>query len=294
MPVLEDALVNLTFIQTFFAIVEMGNFNKAASHLHVTQSTVSMRIDALERSLGQRLFTRTKAATRLTAAGRALLPYAETMVRTWRKARQELALPKGFVGVFNLGGVDSLWTGYLVEWLAHLRATMSQAAIQGYAGDRDKIAQLLNVGVVDVAILYDPMVRSGLDAVKLFGETLVLVSTEKRRLVRWDPKYVYVDWGGAFRDSHNRAYPVDETPVATFDSAERALDYLRVSGGSAYLPKRWMDSRVHATRLFPVPKAPMFELGVYAVFDRSLIENDWRAKVVDSLLAYNGRSDSGA
>jgi len=39
--------MNIELARTFLEIIRSGNFNKAAERLHVTQSTVTMRVKAL-------------------------------------------------------------------------------------------------------------------------------------------------------------------------------------------------------------------------------------------------------
>lgn len=56
--------------RTFLAVIAGGSFVEAAGRLHVTQSTVSMRIQRLEETLGAELFVRNKAGTTLTPSGR--------------------------------------------------------------------------------------------------------------------------------------------------------------------------------------------------------------------------------
>ena len=56
--------------RTFLAVVATGSFVGAAQRLHVTQSTVSVRIQRLEQSLGAELFVRNKGGAVLTPAGR--------------------------------------------------------------------------------------------------------------------------------------------------------------------------------------------------------------------------------
>ena len=50
--------MNLSTIETFLAIAECGQLNRAAKRLHVTQSTVTTRLNSLESELGQTLFQR--------------------------------------------------------------------------------------------------------------------------------------------------------------------------------------------------------------------------------------------
>ena len=56
--------------RTFLTVVASGNFITASERLHVSQSTVSTRIQALEEQLGCTLFVRNKAGA--------------TLVRIWR------------------------------------------------------------------------------------------------------------------------------------------------------------------------------------------------------------------
>ena len=47
--------MNISALKTFLTVVDLGNLNKAAERLNVTQSTVTARLDSLEEALGQRL-----------------------------------------------------------------------------------------------------------------------------------------------------------------------------------------------------------------------------------------------
>lgn len=66
-------------LRYFLAVSRVNSFAAAAVRLQVTHSTVSRRITALEGSLDTQLFLRTEKGCRLTAAGEALLPYAEQL-----------------------------------------------------------------------------------------------------------------------------------------------------------------------------------------------------------------------
>ena len=50
--------VKIDHIRTFLEISDCGNFNCAAENLHVTQSTVSARVKAMEDRFGSVLFKR--------------------------------------------------------------------------------------------------------------------------------------------------------------------------------------------------------------------------------------------
>ncbi|MEU1513893.1 LysR family transcriptional regulator [Streptomyces sp. NPDC005811] len=78
--------MDLEAVRTFVAVVEAGQFQKAAADLSITQQAVSKRIAALERSLGVRLFTRAARGTELTIDGQAFLPHARELLRVTERA----------------------------------------------------------------------------------------------------------------------------------------------------------------------------------------------------------------
>ncbi|MBT2455510.1 LysR family transcriptional regulator [Streptomyces sp. ISL-86] len=78
--------MDLEAVRTFVAVVEAGQFQKAAADLAVTQQAVSKRVATLERDLGVRLFTRTPRGAELTIDGQAFLPHARELLRAAERA----------------------------------------------------------------------------------------------------------------------------------------------------------------------------------------------------------------
>ena len=73
--------MNLRQLETFYWVAKLGSFSAAADRLNATQSTVSMRIQDLERDFGHTLFDRGRRGARITAMGRELMRYAEEVLR---------------------------------------------------------------------------------------------------------------------------------------------------------------------------------------------------------------------
>jgi DNA-binding transcriptional LysR family regulator len=59
-------------LRAFVAVVDCGNFTRAAERLHLTQSTVSQQIRRLEDDLGCRLLDRSARQVLMTAEGEQL------------------------------------------------------------------------------------------------------------------------------------------------------------------------------------------------------------------------------
>lgn len=67
-------------LRYFLAVARELNFTRAARSLNMSVPPLSQRIRDLERELGEPLFDRSTHHTRLSAAGEALLPLAESVV----------------------------------------------------------------------------------------------------------------------------------------------------------------------------------------------------------------------
>ena len=74
--------LNYHHLRYFRAIATEGSLTKAALHLKLSQSALSVQLRSLEESLGQPLFERKHKALVLTEAGRIALEYAQTIFRS--------------------------------------------------------------------------------------------------------------------------------------------------------------------------------------------------------------------
>lgn len=89
---------------SFLAIAEELHFGRAAAKLHLTQPSLSLQLQRLEKTLGVELVARTSHEVRLTAAGRAFEVQARTIVAQMDKAAltaREAAA--GRTGSINVG-----------------------------------------------------------------------------------------------------------------------------------------------------------------------------------------------
>ncbi len=72
--------LDLTALRSFVTVAEVGGVTRAAGHLHLTQSAVSMQLKRLEDSLGLSLIDRSARTVQLTPTGEQLLSYARRML----------------------------------------------------------------------------------------------------------------------------------------------------------------------------------------------------------------------
>lgn len=82
--------MEFSWLEDFLALVDTGNFNRAAEMRHLTQPAFSRRIRALEDWVGASLFDRATHRVTLTAAGDRFRPIAEDLLRRLLQGREEI------------------------------------------------------------------------------------------------------------------------------------------------------------------------------------------------------------
>lgn len=279
--------MDIEFVRTFLAVTAAGNFVGAAQRLHVTQSTVSARIQALENQLGAILFRRGRSGAELTQAGRRFLRHAKTLVQTLEQARHDVGLPAGFRGSLTLSGRLALWDDFLPQWVGMMRETYPDISLRLEAGFEEGIMQGLVQGTVDVGVMYTPESRPGLGVERLFEEVLVLVATEPSGA--WpNPGYIHMDWGPEFHAQFTTSFPEMAPSAITANIGWLAMQQILHCGGSGYFPARITRDLIDQGQLWQVPGTPFFSLPAYMVFpvDR---QEDVLVSALDSLRALAAR-----
>ncbi len=263
-------------IRTFLEVAATGNFNKAAETLNVTQSTVSARIKTLEVSLGRDLFIRDHSGARLTPAGERLQRYATRLLRLWRRAESDVALPKRHRASISLGSAVSLWDQLELEWSGWMRREAPDVALHVVADYSPSLMRQLADGAMDIGVMYEPRQMSGLVIEDLLVDEFFLLSTVKDCTVddtAWRDCYVYVDWSDDFKHKHEEAFP-DLVADIKVGLGSIALGYIMKFGGSAYLPLRMAHPLVRSGQLNKVIGAPVFHRMGSVVYSSSPTDPD--------------------
>ncbi len=252
--------------RTFLAVVAAGSFVEAAKRLHVTQSTVSTRIQRLEDDLGVALFVRNKAGTTLTTAGQQFQRHAALLTRTVEQARQEIGVASGYRATLTVGARLGLWEDLMLRWLPVFMSQAPDVAVRALVGFDEDLMEALILGRAGVAVLYAPQARPGLTVEPLLEERLIMVSTRAKPPREPQSDYIYIDWGPEFFAQHSLAFPNFVGAALTVNIGLPGLQYLLTNGGTAYFPARMLREHERAGRLHRVPGAPEFRLPVYICF----------------------------
>lgn len=259
--------MDIELARTFLAVAATGNFVASGQRLHVTQSTVSARIQSLEDRLGARLFQRGRNGAELTAAGRRFLKHANNLVRTLELARHDVGLPEGYSDVLSLSARIALWEGFLPDWAAWMRTVAPDVSLRLEIGFEADIMQGLTEGTVDIGAMYTPVSRPGLVIEPLFDESLVLVTSTPGR--DWqDDRYIHIDWGPEFHARFSEHFPDMPPPSLTANIGWLGVQQILAHGGSGYFPVRLVRRYVETGQLARVAETPAFRLPAWLVYPR--------------------------
>ncbi|MDI3324771.1 LysR family transcriptional regulator [Pontibacterium granulatum] len=256
--------MNIENLRAFLEVTATGSFQKASENLHITQSTVSARIKALEERLNRELFTRKRDGVALNNGGKAFYPYALSVVKTWQQAQQEVSLPPGVEGIVSLGIPVHYWNKLYSDWLDWMNENAPGIATRIQSDYSVFLLNEMRDGLLDLALIFEPMHSPGLHMEPLFEEPLILVSTEPRTVGSGHTEgYIYIDWGHQFQEQHNHEYPDVPHHRITLALEYQALEQMLERGGSAYLAHSTVQKYLEEGKLFRVEGAREFKLTIY-------------------------------
>ncbi|MGN7192364.1 LysR family transcriptional regulator [Curtobacterium sp. MCBA15_004] len=146
--------VSIPQVRAFVATVDAGSFTSAATALGVGQSAVSHAVAGFEREVGGPVVRRGGAAVP-TALGERLLAHAR-QVLTSVDGLEAVVRPATARGTVRLAAVPTVCQGLLPRLRELWSVTLPDVDVQVYEGDDDEMAEWLEGGTVDAAVLVDP------------------------------------------------------------------------------------------------------------------------------------------
>lgn len=168
--------MDLRQLRYFVGVVEAGSFTKAAAHLNVAQSAISLHVRQMEEAFGTQLMIRDRSGATLTSAGQKLLKHARIILHQVRLAEEELtSKPKSPSGEVTIGipsGAAKVMVAELLAWAKEQLPKVSLKIVEGMSGP---IEESMAAGRFNLAVLYRT-VESASSATVLAREEFCLVA----------------------------------------------------------------------------------------------------------------------
>ena len=159
--------MTLKQLEAFYWAATCSSFAMAAERVHLSVSSLSKRIAELEASLGQPLFDRARHRAALTEAGTRLVPLAAAMLQQADRLHAEMGTTTGLRGPCRLGVGELTALTWLPRLVAALASAHPDLQVSVHVDVGAALAERLDKGELDVAVIAGPASRSALCAVPL-------------------------------------------------------------------------------------------------------------------------------
>jgi LysR family transcriptional regulator, low CO2-responsive transcriptional regulator len=163
-------------IEAFVQVSTHNSFSRAAEQLQLTQPSITARIQALERELGEELFERGGRGVKLTDAGRVFLPYVERILQLIQEARDVVEEVRNVqVGSLRLGSAITVSTYVLPGILHRFCRDYPNVDVLIRTGRSEQVMNMLLSDEVQVAIIRS-LTNVEVESVPLYDDEIVLVA----------------------------------------------------------------------------------------------------------------------
>ena len=160
--------MELRLLRYFLTVAKEQSFTKAAEQLHITQPTLSRQMAAFEEDLGITLFIRNGKKISLTDEGILLKRRALEILNLEERTIEELKGKEEVVeGTITIGCGEFA----AVETLAKICKTYKEkyplVQIVLHTATADAVYEMMNKGLVDIALFLEPVDMEGLDYIRI-------------------------------------------------------------------------------------------------------------------------------
>lgn len=168
--------MELRHLRYFLAVAEEAHFRRAAERLHVSQPTLSLQVQQLEKELGTPLFERMGRRVRLTQAGELYRDYARRALASLEEAQVALDELEGLLrGRLAVGVVQTVNAYLIPPVVAGFVAEHPGVRLRVEELSAEEIEDGLADGNLDLGVSFVPADGGDLEAEPLFEEELVLI-----------------------------------------------------------------------------------------------------------------------
>lgn len=261
--------VQLAQLEAFVAVVRAGSISGGAEELFVGQPAVTARIQSLERAVGSSLFVRGRTGSRLTEAGRALLPHAHRALSAVAAAREAVGdVVSGSGGRLMIGAAPAVSTYVLPAVLHRFQQDHPRVQLSVRSGHSEEVLAMVLREEVEVGLMR-PIQHAELITSALYEDELVLVvhrghdfaSRGEIRMAQMATEHLILfDRTSSYHEltsSIFRQAGIDPRGYIEVDNIDAAKRMVEQRLGIALLPLTSVQAEIGTGRLAPVTVADM-------------------------------------
>lgn len=180
--------MDLRDLQYFEVIAELEHMGRAAERLHRTQPALTSCVRRLEEACGAALFEKTGRGIKLTAAGHALLRWAQRTRLDVESARREIGdIGRGLSGHVKVGIVPTAAQFLLPPVARDLIAEAPEVTLRTHVALVDVLTPLLRAGDIDLMVGTEGAKEAGFTS-QYLAEDIIVVAASARHPVFAKPR----------------------------------------------------------------------------------------------------------
>lgn len=171
-----------TDIAYFIETANTANLSRAAERLGISQPSLSLAMQRLERAVGENLFHRSKRGISLTPAGRQLLAQSKLLLQSWEEVAGKVRASMHEVqGNYTIGCHQSVALTWLPRFVPQLLVQHPQLDIRFRHDLSRKVAESVISAEIDMGIVINPVRHPDLVIHKIGADAVTLWTVEKGR-----------------------------------------------------------------------------------------------------------------
>mgnify|MGYP003940850281 CR=1 FL=1 len=145
------SMIDRYLLRYFLAVIDQGNFSKAAAYCNVSQPTLSAGIAKLETLLGRSLFNRTNRRVELTEAAVQLTGHARRIEAEFAAAERDVQ-QASTQATIRLGLLSSIPAGWIEDYALALRDGGVSERVEFIEARERDLTERLARGSLDAAL----------------------------------------------------------------------------------------------------------------------------------------------
>ncbi len=217
--------IDLTSLQLFVAVCELGSIGRAAEREFIAASAISKRLSDLENTLGTALLHRHARGVRLTPAGEGLLHHARAVLFGLEKMQVELAeYADGVRGHVRVHASISAIVQFLPEDLGAFTRSHPQIKIDLEEHLSPEVLRAVKEGATDLGLCNGATGIGGLQSLPYRRDSLVLVVPRGHPLAGEGP----IPFEATLTYDHVGLHANSSIHLATHQAATQAGSAVRV------------------------------------------------------------------
>ena len=254
--------MDIESLNTFLTLAETKSFTKTANQLFVAQSTVTNRINELEKELKLSLFSRTNRSVKLTLEGERFRVYAQKIIDLTENTLADITAEHRFENHIRIGSADSIYEGHLAPEIKKYRDKHPENSLKITIGLSNHLLEQLQEDMLDAAFVYIPLKKSSFISELYKQDKLVLVTdinyTKYRRGITQQQliEENYLMCNFALQDVGQyirKLFPRFHQFELEIDDCMKIVPYLIGKNNYPFLPKDMADTYIKDKKLREIP-----------------------------------------